>query len=63
MEDYWLLRKPGNKPEEGIMESTLVLNSQYHLPWMCMIDFNKIVLAMEKLGGSDRAQQQMEGFR
>ena len=39
------------------------LNNQYSLPWFCCGDFNEILSCDEKLGGRQRTQHQMEGFR
>ena len=39
------------------------LNQQYHLPWLCLGDFNEILSTEEKLGGAPRLQQQMDAFR
>ena len=47
-------------------ESWSFLNTliqQYHLPWLCLGDFNEILLREEKLGGALRSQQQMDAFR
>ena len=32
------------------------LNNQFQLPWLCLEDFNEILLAEEKLGGLTRPQ-------
>ena len=39
------------------------LNAQFHMPWVCMGDFNEILLSSEKWGGLERPQQQIDGFR
>ena len=39
------------------------LNNQFQLPWLCLRDFNEILLINEKVGGATRTQQQMDGFR
>ncbi|XP_075659082.1 uncharacterized protein LOC142628947 [Castanea sativa] len=39
------------------------LNRKFHLPWLCLRDFNEILSADEKIGGVRRTQKQMEGFR
>lgn len=39
------------------------LATQSHLPWVCLGDFNEILLASEKNGGGDRADWQMSNFR
>lgn len=39
------------------------LNNQFSLPWFCCRDFNEILFVNEKVGGSQRSQHQMEGFR
>ena len=39
------------------------LNSQYCLSWFCCGDFNEILSMNEKVGGAQRSQHQMEGFR
>ena len=39
------------------------LNSQFNLPWFCYGDFNEILSMIEKSGGVQRSQTQMDGFR
>ncbi|XP_057250759.1 uncharacterized protein LOC130591452 [Beta vulgaris subsp. vulgaris] len=39
------------------------LTAQSTLPWLCLGDFNEILLDSEKMGGNDRASWQMENFR
>lgn len=39
------------------------LATQSDLLWLCMGDFNEILLSIEKIGGNDRVEQQMENFR
>jgi len=39
------------------------LNRKFHLPWLCLRDFNEVLSADEKTGGVRRTQKQMEGFR
>ena len=39
------------------------LNNQYHLPWLCLGDFNEILSREEKQGGAQRSWQQMAGFK
>ena len=39
------------------------LAAQSSLPWLCLGDFNEILLSSEKFGGVDRAEWQMENFR
>ena len=43
--------------------SLATLNNQFQLPWLCLGDFNEILLGEEKLGGLPRPQQQMDSFR
>lgn len=38
------------------------LNSQHHLPWLCLSDFNEILSMDEKFGGAKHSQQQMASF-
>ena len=39
------------------------LNKKFHLPWLCLGDFNEILSVDEKIGGVQRTQKQMKGFR
>lgn len=39
------------------------LNNRFHLPWLCVADFNEIVGNSEKLVGSSRSHNQMQLFR
>ena len=39
------------------------LHNRLNLLWLCMGDFNKILLANEKQGWLDRLKRQMQGFR
>ena len=39
------------------------LNNQYHLPWLCLGDFNEILSREEKQGGAPRSWQQMVVFK
>ena len=38
------------------------LNNQFSLPWFCCGDFNEILFVNEKVGGSQRSQQQNGGL-
>ena len=39
------------------------LSSRFSLPWICLGDFNEILLAEEKQGWLDRPERQMQSFR
>ena len=39
-----------------------MLSSQFQLPWVCLGDFNEILLAKEKQGWLDRPERQMQSF-
>ena len=39
------------------------LGNRYHLPWLCLGDFNKILFNSEKQRGATRSRQQMDDFR
>ncbi|KAG6639863.1 hypothetical protein CIPAW_10G131500 [Carya illinoinensis] len=40
-----------------------LIHSHTHCPWLCMEDFNKILLQDEQLGSHARSFRQMEDFR
>ena len=39
------------------------LHNRFNLPWLCIGDFNEILLADKKQGWLDRLERQMQGFR
>ena len=39
------------------------LSSQFSLPWICLGDFNEMLLATEKQGWLDRPERRMQSFR
>ena len=40
-----------------------LLNNKHDIPWLCGGDFNEITRHLEKLGGNNRSQAQMQLFR
>ncbi|XP_075660563.1 uncharacterized protein LOC142630448 [Castanea sativa] len=40
-----------------------ILSKKFQLPWLCFGDFTEIVSMSEKMGGAQRSQRQMGGFR
>ena len=43
-------------------EQLKAMNRKFQLPWMCLGDFNEILLAREKMGGDRCPQKQIDDF-
>jgi hypothetical protein len=39
------------------------LRREYNNPWICAGDFNEVLHATEQIGGNERQEWKMEGFR
>ena len=55
--------EPDTNEREKAWNMLCTLNSKPHLPWVCMGDFNKILLTKEKQGGRVHPHNQMQAFR
>jgi hypothetical protein len=56
----------GEPARERRRESWLMLRflrNQADLPWLCVGDFNEILHTKEQMGGNDREEWYMDGFR
>ena len=67
VDDAWRFTGFYGAPEVANREdSWLILRhlaSQFHLPWLCIGDFNEITKIEEKSGGAIRPEKQMQEFR
>ncbi|GAV80313.1 Exo_endo_phos domain-containing protein, partial [Cephalotus follicularis] len=63
----WRLTGIYGRPEAHLRHETWsllrVLSSQINIPWLCVGDFNEILLVAEKEGGNKRSGRQMDAFR
>ena len=55
--------EPDTNEREEAWNMLRMLHSKPHLPWVCMGDFNEILLSEEKRGGKERPHRQMQAFR
>lgn len=66
-EDGFLWRLTGfyGEPEKKLLfwKALRVLNAARERPWLCLGDFNEILLRCEKEGGLERSQSCMDEFR
>lgn len=53
---------PDTASQENSWSLLKMLSSQFQLPWVCLGDFNEIILAEEKQGWLDRLERQMQSF-
>ena len=63
MEIDWVLWASRETSKKESWNFLATLNNQFQLPWLCLGDFNEILLGEEKLGGLPRPQQQMDSFQ
>ena len=54
---------PNTASREDSWSLLRTLHNRSNLPWLCIGDFNEILLADEKQGWLDRPERQMQGFR
>ena len=54
---------PDTASREDSWSLLRTLHNRSNLPWLCIGDFNEILLADEKQGWLDRPERQMQGFR
>ena len=55
--------EPDTNEREEAWNMLRMLHSKPYLPWVCMGDFNEILLSEEKHGGRARPHSQMQAFR
>ena len=53
---------PDTTSQENSQSLLKMLSSQFQLPWVCLGDFNEILLVEEKQGWLDRPKRQMQSF-
>ena len=67
VDDAWRFTGFYGEPEtanrENLWSLLRVLRQRFSLPWVCLGDFNEILLAEEKQGWLDRLKRQIQGFR
>ena len=67
VDDAWRLTGFYGDPDTASREDSWsllkALSSRVSLPWICIGDFNEILLGEEKQGWLDRPERQMQGFR
>jgi hypothetical protein len=55
--------EPARSRRSGSWHLLRFLRNQADLPWLCAGDFNEILYAEEQMGGNDREERCMDGFR